>query len=110
MQFLFALLCLALVGKAVAYYGVDVSQRTTSSSWSCLASNNYHFAVVRVYQSSGHVDPNAVATIADAWKGGMSYVDGYLFPCFSCGNAAKQVNLSSSSLLEKISKSKLLPS
>lgn len=39
--------------------GVDVSSRVSTSSWQCLKSNGYHFAIVRVYQSNGKPDPNA---------------------------------------------------
>ena len=80
---------LPLLGLAT--YGVDVSARTYTSSFECMVSNGYIFTIVRVYQSSGHTDPNGPSTINDAWSGGMSYVDGYIFPCYSCGNAAKQV-------------------
>lgn len=80
-----------MVPCALATYGVDVSQRTYSSSFSCLKSNGYSFAIVRVYQSNGQCDPNGPYSIEDAWSGGMSYVDGYIFPCYSCGNPAKQV-------------------
>jgi hypothetical protein len=92
-MFFYTVLAACLVAVAMATYGVDVSQRTYLSSWQCLAQNNYHFAIVRVYRSSGSVDPNGPASIEDAWAGGMSHVDGYIFPCFSCGNPAKQVNL-----------------
>ena len=84
------ILSVCIVGT-IATYGVDVSQRTYLSSWQCLKQNGYNFAVVRVYQSSGKCDPNGPATINDAWNGGMAHVDGYIFPCYSCGNAAKQV-------------------
>ena len=83
---------LCQIGVLVATLGVDVSQRTYLNSWQCLKSNGYNFACVRVYQSSGKCDPNGPATIADAWNGGMAHVDGYIFPCYSCGNPAKQVN------------------
>ena len=56
-----------------------------------MKSNGLTFAIVRVYQSNGVCDPNGPATITDAWSGGMNYVDGYIFPCYSCGNPAKQV-------------------
>ena len=82
---------LCMIQFVSAYHGVDVSQRTYSSSFSCLKSSGYSFAVVRVYQSNGQPDPNGPYTIEDAWTGGMSYVDGYIFPCYSCGNPAKQV-------------------
>jgi hypothetical protein len=91
MFIVFALVCLALIGVVSGTYGVDMSQRTYSSSFSCMVSSGYIFSVVRVYQSSGHTDPNGAATINDAWAGGMHYVDGYIFPCYSCGNPAKQV-------------------
>lgn len=86
-----AVLFMAILAVALATYGVDVSQRTSKSSFECLKSNGYHFAVVRVYQSNGKCDPNGPATITDAWNGGMSHVDGYIFPCYSCGNPRKQV-------------------
>ena len=84
-------LFLALVASAIAYHGVDVSQSTSSSSFSCMKGDGNSFAIVRVYQSNGVVDANGPSTINNAWAGGMSYVDGYIFPCFSCGNPAKQV-------------------
>jgi hypothetical protein len=83
---------LASLVSALAYSGVDVSQSTSSSSFSCLKDNGYHFACVRVYQSNGKCDANGPSTINNAWKGGMKYVDGYIFPCYSCGNPAKQVD------------------
>jgi hypothetical protein len=92
MYFVFVLACLALIGRVSATYGVDLSSRTYSSSFSCMVQNKYIFTVVRVYQSSGHTDPNGAATIKDAWAGGMHYVDGYIFPCYSCGNPEQQVS------------------
>ena len=53
--------------------------------------NNYDFAVVRVYEEVGHVDPNGAQTIKNAWAGGMAHVDGYIFPCLRCGNPDQQV-------------------
>ena len=85
------LLVLSYLAVSMATYGVDVSARTYESSWSCLKSNGYSFACIRVYRSSGQVDSNGPANINDAWAGGMKYVDGYIFPCYSCGNPAKQV-------------------
>lgn len=85
------LLLIALLPIFYAYKGVDVSSRVGKSNWQCLASNGYTFAIVRVYQSNGKVDPNGAATINDARAGGMKYVDGYIFPCYSCGNPEGQV-------------------
>jgi hypothetical protein len=57
--------------------------------------NDYHFAVVRVYEEVGRIDPNGAQTIKNAWAGGMAHVDGYIFPCLRCGNPAQQVFSSS---------------
>ena len=63
------------------------------SSWSCLKSSyGANFAIPRVYRSSGSVDPNGAANINDARSAGIAYVDGYIFPCYSCGNAAGQMD------------------
>lgn len=95
----FTVLVACLMAVAMATYGVDVSARTYQSSWECLVQNNYHFAIVRVYRSSGSVDTNGAPSIEDAWAGGMSHVDGYIFPCYSCANPAKQVSRTSSLFL-----------
>ena len=81
----FLLVSLATVCSALNYRGVDVSQPASVSAFQCLKSDGYSFAVVRAYQSSGHVDPNAVQTMMNAHEGGMSHVDAYLFPCPTCG-------------------------
>jgi GH25 family lysozyme M1 (1,4-beta-N-acetylmuramidase) len=87
----FITLLLALFAAAFATYGVDVSQRTYSSNFQCMVQNGYSFAIVRVYRSTGSPDPNGPYTINDAWSGGMSYVDGYIFPDYFKGNGAQQV-------------------
>lgn len=91
MVFIVAVL-LSFISVAFATVGVDVSQRTYVSNFQCLLGYGYNFAVVRVYQSNGHPDSNGPATISDAWSAGMKHVDGYIFPCYSCGNPAQQVN------------------
>lgn len=48
----------AAASSAAAYSGVDVSQRTYTSAWQCLAGDGNTFAIVRVYQSNGQPDPN----------------------------------------------------
>ena len=85
------LVALLLVG-AFADYGVDISAGVDSGSFGCMVSNGYTFTIVRGYCSYGGVDPNAVSNIQSAYAGGMSHVDAYLFPCFSCGNPAGQVD------------------
>lgn len=94
MHFVLLFVLAAIIGSVMATTGVDVSQRTYASSFSCIRDYGYNFAIVRVYQSNGQCDPNGPYTINDAWAGGMAHVDGYIFPCYSCGNPAKQVSLS----------------
>ena len=53
--------------------------------------NGYDFAIARVYEELGHVDPNGAQTIKNARAAGIDYVDGYIFPCLSCGNPGQQV-------------------
>ncbi|KAH3764001.1 glycosyl hydrolase family 1 [Pelomyxa schiedti] len=73
--------------------GVDVSQLYATSSWSCLVTNGYSFAIPRGYRSSGSVDPNAVSNVNNARAGGIKYVDVYFFPCPTCSkSAATQVD------------------
>ncbi|EFA86220.1 hypothetical protein PPL_00782 [Heterostelium album PN500] len=52
--------------------GVDISQASTIAAFQCLKSKGYDWAVIRVY-------------------GKFSIIDAYIFPCFSCGNGAGQV-------------------
>ncbi|XP_062498881.1 uncharacterized protein LOC134176211 [Corticium candelabrum] len=80
------------IGKPLGgVYGVDVSQPTSQSAFSCLKNNGYSYAIVRAHHSNGGVDKNAVETVANAWSAGMSHVDVYLFPCYSCGDPEGQV-------------------
>jgi hypothetical protein len=84
-------LLVAFLPLMMATHGVDVSSRVGVSSWQCMVNNGYTFASVRVYQSNGKPDANGPYTINDAHSGGIKYVDGYIFPCFSCGNPEGQV-------------------
>lgn len=90
MRFLLVALLFAFIGAAFATYGVDVSQRTYSSHFECMVDYGYSFTVVRAYRSSGKVDSNAPYTINDAWAGGMSYVDAYIFPDYFKGDGGAQ--------------------
>jgi hypothetical protein len=73
-----SLLLLALLPMSLSLLGVDVSGLT--EVFSCLHGEGYDYAIVRGYMSTGYVDPNAKANIANAKAGGMSAVDVYLFP------------------------------
>jgi len=55
-----------------------------------MRSGGVAFAIVRAYQSGGHVDANAAASIKNARSAGIQYVDAYIFPCPKCGNGAGQ--------------------
>jgi len=82
------LVCL-FIAVTFAVSGVDVSSAVSQTSWSCIASNGYSYAVVRSYRSSGSVDPNAAATISNAAAAGLS-VDAYHFPDTN-GDPAQQI-------------------
>jgi len=92
MMFLVLAILATCLGVTQATYGVDISQPCSSSGFSCLKANGNDFAIVRVFMSTGKVDPNGASSISAAWAGGMAHVDGYLFPCFSCGNPAGQMD------------------
>eukprot|EP00937_MAST-01D_sp_MAST-1D-sp2_P007707 g7707.t1 len=90
------------VHTTLAAIGVDVSEAVSESQWKCLQTPGgqgaIEFVMVRVGRSTGTVDPNAAATIKAARAAGIKRVDGYLFPCYSCGDAAGQVRAASSAL------------
>lgn len=74
------------------YYGVDVSQYTSQAGFSCLVGQNLVYAIIRCYMSVGRPDPNCAGSVQNAHNAGMKVVDGYFFPCPTCGSAANQVN------------------
>eukprot|EP01101_Sappina_pedata_P003587 TRINITY_DN143_c0_g2_i1.p1 TRINITY_DN143_c0_g2~~TRINITY_DN143_c0_g2_i1.p1 ORF type:complete len:223 (+),score=85.91 TRINITY_DN143_c0_g2_i1:197-865(+) len=75
-----ALLCL-LAPTARATYGVDISSQCEDDCFSCLVSSGYNYVIIRGWLSYGAPDTNCPHTIYNAWAGGMSDVDVYLFPC-----------------------------
>jgi len=93
MRIAILLAVVAVLPAVLATTGVDVSTRLTTSTWQCLKNSGKSFGVIRAYRSDGSVDPNAPATVADAWSGGMAHVDIYMFPCPHCSkSAATQVD------------------
>jgi hypothetical protein len=82
---------LASIAVALAAYGVDLSQSTPLSAFQCARNYGYEFAIVRVYCSPGYPDSNGPSNINNAWNAGFAHVDGYIFPCYSCGNPEQQV-------------------
>jgi len=82
-----------------AFTGVDVSTLLLPAAWQCLVGQNYTFAIVRCFQSTGNPDPNAPQTIQNAWDGQVKHVDVYMFPCGTCAaSAATQVQAAISSV------------
>ena len=71
-----------------AEHGVDVS--TLHPDCKCLKEKGQNFFIPRCYQSGGRVDPNCAENLDHAKAAGL-HTDLYIFPCFSCGNPAKQV-------------------
>jgi hypothetical protein len=49
----------------------------------------YTFIVARAYKSFGAFDSNAIATLVNAQKAGMTDVGVYLFPCTSSTRSAE---------------------
>ena len=86
----------SVIPRGEGTVGVDVSQSISTSTWECLETpggqGSIEFAIPRIYRSSGSVDPNGAATISNAVAAGIKNVDGYIFPCVSCGDAAGQVS------------------
>jgi len=74
-----------------AVTGLDLSSECFEDCFQCLKGQGYSFAVPRVYMSTGAPDPTGPHTIYNAWAGGMSHVDGYMFPCPTCGNPQQQM-------------------
>lgn len=60
--------------------GVDVSQLFGTSTYQCMKSNGYGFAIIRGYCSYGGVDHNVVQGLNNAKAAGL-ITDIYMFPC-----------------------------
>ncbi|CAG9314783.1 unnamed protein product [Blepharisma stoltei] len=85
-----ALLILAFaVIVAQSSQSVDTADLGSFTQWYCIAEYQIQSAIVRGYMSSGNVDPNVVPNIQNAGNAFLT-VGVYMFPCFPCGNPAKQ--------------------
>eukprot|EP01089_Gocevia_fonbrunei_P023331 TRINITY_DN979_c0_g1_i1.p1 TRINITY_DN979_c0_g1~~TRINITY_DN979_c0_g1_i1.p1 ORF type:complete len:212 (+),score=54.18 TRINITY_DN979_c0_g1_i1:378-1013(+) len=82
----------ALVATVVSLHGVDISQGTSKGDFECLKKKGFDFAIVRCYESVGRTDPACEGSVAAAHEAGME-VDIYMFPCPTCGNPARQVDV-----------------
>lgn len=76
--YMFLLAAAVLPNQADATYGVDISTLVSENSFSCMKSNGFDFSISRCWHSSGTPDRNVVASVANAWKGGMAHVDVYM--------------------------------
>lgn len=73
------ILCLCIY-SSTSTLGVDVSQLFSTSTYQCMKSNGFSFAIIRGYCSYGGVDHNAVQSLNNARAAGM-ITDIYMFPC-----------------------------
>ena len=81
MKTLFAvILAIALLRSANCVLGVDVSQPFSTSTYQCMKSNGYAFAIIRGYCSFGGIDTHAVQSLNNARAAGL-ITDIYMFPC-----------------------------
>jgi GH25 family lysozyme M1 (1,4-beta-N-acetylmuramidase) len=82
------LITLTIVG--FCSYGVDYSTLFQISQIECLAQSDIDFVIPRAFCSTGKLDINIKQNLENAWAGGMSHVDIYMFPCFPCNNPTEQ--------------------
>jgi hypothetical protein len=78
--FILGLVLLAALPRVEAVLGVDVSQLFPTSTYQCMKSNGYTFAIIRGYCSYGGPDHNAVQNLNNARAAGL-ITDIYMFPC-----------------------------
>ena len=75
-----ALTLILVRGVTTLPLGVDIAAPLTPSQWSCLASANVSWAVVRAWHSYGAFDRTALTNIRAATAANIS-TDIYMFPC-----------------------------
>lgn len=78
--YLALLVLISLAGTASCVLGVDVSQLFSTSTYQCMKSNGYQFAIIRGYCSFGGLDTHAVQSLSNAKSAGL-ITDIYMFPC-----------------------------
>merc|ERR1711988_403533 len=79
------LLCLLLQGS-LATDGLDISiyqGAVSGSTWSCLHSSGFDFAIVQVYDG-GSANKDCVGNVEAATSAGFAHVDIYAFLCPTC--------------------------
>jgi len=80
------------IAVALCATGVDISDAVSLTDFQCLYQKSFTYAIVRYFRSTGQVDPNCAASVRNAHSAGLSNVDLYVFPCFSCGRGGNQIN------------------
>lgn len=64
-----------------------------------MKTHGHSFYISRIYRSNGAIDSTGLQNIKNAWSGGMSHVDAYIFPCVTCSTSpAAQVQASVNAL------------
>jgi GH25 family lysozyme M1 (1,4-beta-N-acetylmuramidase) len=86
---IYLFIALLIIGT-FAINGIDISQATSTSTFTCLKNLGNTFAIIRAYRSTGSLDANANQNLQNARAAGFS-TDIYLFPCRG-KNATAQVN------------------
>ncbi|CAE7188006.1 unnamed protein product [Symbiodinium sp. KB8] len=86
---------LAAISSALAARGVDVSSHIQPSTWTCLAEEQYEYAIIRAHLGSGGPDPVAPHSIYN-WYSSLMYKKGgrlgiYLFPNVPRGEPEAQI-------------------
>jgi len=89
-----------LVVSTICTLGVDVSQLFSTSVYTCLKNNGYHFVIPRGYCSYGGVDAHVVQNLNNAKAAGLA-TDIYMFPCRG-KSAAAQVDQMMSAISSKL--------
>ena len=97
MKFFPTVLAALFAGVSMATKGVDFSTPLSVSTFQCLKSYDYTFAIPRAWKSYGAFDSESIQNIANARAAGIPYVDVYMFPCRG-QSATNQVNQLISSL------------
>ena len=75
----YLLVSLLIIG-AIATNGIDVSQATSTATFTCLKNLGNSFAIIRAYRSTGSLDPSASQNLQNARAAGFN-TDIYMFPC-----------------------------
>lgn len=66
------LLIVLLTIDVLATIGFDISQATSTATYTCLKNQGYSFAIVRAYRSTGTIDPAASQNLQSARAAGLN--------------------------------------